>query len=387
MKGLPGAWERLKGSVETASLALGEAMAPTLEKVADFLGKLADKFTNLPTSVQQGIAAFLGVVAAAGPLLVVLGGIAVAVGVLATPVGAVVAGITALAVAFGAAYAKSEAFREAVGSVVDSVKGFISNLISGEGETGEFGRNMVTIFGKVRDGIMWALRQAGGGLRVFWRGVKNVFGGVAQIVGGVVKIVSGILTGDWAQVWDGAKDVVAGAFRAIKGIVQQIVGVVRGVVGILSDLAKRLVGGLGDILQGIAEGIVNAMEWLLNRAIDAINLAISAYNAIPFVSDIDPIGHVGESSPTTPDVGGVGGDVPPGSGVGPHGAPGAMGGGKHHGRVAHPRAMATPDPAPAAAPATSAGNGGGYYLKPVYVGGRKIMDVVITEQELAEARL
>lgn len=102
MEGLPGAIERLKGSLETAALVLGEAMAPAITAVASHLEGLANRFTALPDSVQTTVAAVGGLVALAGPLLLFVGSVIKAVialrelGVTGTRAGAGAAGLAAL---------------------------------------------------------------------------------------------------------------------------------------------------------------------------------------------------------------------------------------------------------------------------------------------------
>lgn len=80
MQGLPGAWERLKGSLETAALALGEAMTPTLEALAGALEKVANWFTNLDPQVQKVAAGFVFAAIVIGPLTSALGFVASGVG-------------------------------------------------------------------------------------------------------------------------------------------------------------------------------------------------------------------------------------------------------------------------------------------------------------------
>lgn len=69
MKGLPGALERAKGSLETAALVLGEALAPAIITVAGAVEGLANGFTMLPPEVQTTIAVVGTLAALAGPVL------------------------------------------------------------------------------------------------------------------------------------------------------------------------------------------------------------------------------------------------------------------------------------------------------------------------------
>lgn len=79
MKGLPGALEKLSGSLETAALVLGEAMAPAIVTVAGGIEGLANAFTGLPPEVQTTVAAVGALAALAGPVLWFAGSMAKAV--------------------------------------------------------------------------------------------------------------------------------------------------------------------------------------------------------------------------------------------------------------------------------------------------------------------
>lgn len=73
MSGTAGAIEKMKGSIENAALALGEALAPAVIKVAGFVGDLTDKFSDLSPEMQTTVAVVGAAVAAAGPLLFIGG--------------------------------------------------------------------------------------------------------------------------------------------------------------------------------------------------------------------------------------------------------------------------------------------------------------------------
>ena len=83
MAGTKGALEQLRGSVDTAAIAVGNALAPTVEKLAGFIQGLVDKFSKLSPETQNMIVTILGIVAAVGPLLVILGAAIGALGNLA----------------------------------------------------------------------------------------------------------------------------------------------------------------------------------------------------------------------------------------------------------------------------------------------------------------
>ena len=97
MKGLGGAIEKMKGSLETAGLALGQALAPAVTKVAGVVNDLADGFTKLPESAQTTIAVIGAAAAAAGPLLFVVGGLTRGLGTMGLALSATSTGLTTFA--------------------------------------------------------------------------------------------------------------------------------------------------------------------------------------------------------------------------------------------------------------------------------------------------
>ena len=83
MSGFGGSLEKLKSSIDVAVTSFGEALAPTISKVAEKIQGLVDWFNSLDDSQKQTIAKIAVAVAAIGPVLV-------AVGKLSTGIGAVI---------------------------------------------------------------------------------------------------------------------------------------------------------------------------------------------------------------------------------------------------------------------------------------------------------
>src|SRR5262249_2265197 len=98
-KGLNFQIEQLKGSVETAAIALGTALMPTINKVIEagtnfvnnFILPAINAFGNLPGPVQTIIIALGGLLAAAGPVLLVMGSLITAFTTVAPVIVAMVA--------------------------------------------------------------------------------------------------------------------------------------------------------------------------------------------------------------------------------------------------------------------------------------------------------
>ena len=84
MSGFGGSMEKLKSSVDVAATSLGEALAPTILKVAEFIQKLVDWFNSLSEKQQQMIAKIALIVAALGPALLIGGKLLIGIGQLMT---------------------------------------------------------------------------------------------------------------------------------------------------------------------------------------------------------------------------------------------------------------------------------------------------------------
>lgn len=73
MSGFAGSLESLKSNIDVAVTALGEALAPTIQTIAGYLQRGVEWFNSLDDSTKQTIAKVGLIVAAAGPVLLILG--------------------------------------------------------------------------------------------------------------------------------------------------------------------------------------------------------------------------------------------------------------------------------------------------------------------------
>lgn len=126
-----GALEQLKGSVETAAIALGTALLPTIRAVTEFITKLVNKFSALDPRWQKLIAfaavaaaVLLGLVAAVAAIGAVIAGLVASAGVLkfAAIIVGIIAAVALLVAAFKKLWAESEGFRSLIASIVKVAK-------------------------------------------------------------------------------------------------------------------------------------------------------------------------------------------------------------------------------------------------------------------------
>lgn len=299
------ALENMGGAIESASIAFGTALAPAITAVAGVIGDVAEAFASLPAGVQTGIAVVLALVAALGPLLMVIGsvvaalpaiseGFAVLGGALAIPLApaaAVVAAIAAVAAAIYAAWTTSETFRAAVMAGVDAISSKVQEICA-------FLAPYVQAF---LDQIVSTVQVAmdtlgpiiGAVLTVIVSTVVPILTSIMDTVAQVFAVILATVTNVMAAV----STVIQGAWTLIQGIFQTVLGVILAVTTgdftMLQQGVSNILNGLAGIVSGVLQGIASVFsgQWNAIRAVvtgvcNAVSGAVSgAFNGIKSVID------------------------------------------------------------------------------------------------------
>lgn len=150
MKGLSGALEYLRGSVDSVLIAVGLPFLQMLGGWARGLADAASGFSSLNPAAQGMILAFLGVVAVAGPVLLAIAGVAAGVAALANPIGATILVVAALSAAFAGNFL---GIRTAVMGAVEAMRPGFEQLLSwiSSASKGDWG--------PLKDGLSGALQS------------------------------------------------------------------------------------------------------------------------------------------------------------------------------------------------------------------------------------
>lgn len=89
MGGFGGSIEKLKSGIDVLLTSLGQALAPILQTIINYIQQFVDWFNTLDPEMQTTIATIGAIVAAVGPLLVILGTLASSIGSIMTLVGTI----------------------------------------------------------------------------------------------------------------------------------------------------------------------------------------------------------------------------------------------------------------------------------------------------------
>lgn len=315
------ALENMGGAVESAAIAFGTALAPAITAVAGVIGNVAEAFASLPAGVQTGIAVVLALVAALGPLLMVVGsvvaalpaiseGFAVLGGALAIPLApaaAVVAAIAAVAAAIYAAWTTSETFRAAVMAGVDAisskvqeicaflapyVQAFLDQIVStvqvAMDTLGPIIGAVLTVIVStvvpILTSIMDTVAQV---LATILATVTNVMAAVSTVIQGAWQIISGIFqtvlgailavtTGDFTMLQQGVTSIMQGTMVAINGVMQAILSIVSGAWNAVKAVFIGVCNAVSGAISGAFNGIKSVIDSTMNGAKSTVSGALSA---------------------------------------------------------------------------------------------------------------
>ena len=194
MSGFAGSLERLKSTIDVAMESLGEALAPVISKVVEYLQKAVDWFNSLDESTRQTIATVGAIVAAIGPVLLILGSVFSAIGTIIGGIssfltvakvvigflGGPVAAAIAAAIAIGVLLYKNwDTIKEYAGIVADWVVQKFTALRDGIANAFNSIKNtVVTVWNNIKTAIVTPIQAAVDFIKKAIDKIKGFFSGL-----------------------------------------------------------------------------------------------------------------------------------------------------------------------------------------------------------------
>lgn len=358
--GAKNAFENFSDSLFRASLALGDAILPPLQKIAEFvesiITKLAEQFRQLPEGIQLAVIAFGALVAAAGPILFVLGGIASGLGAIGTALAvlipilasiglpailAIIAGlaivigeITTVVVALGvvwktnflgirelatdAAKAITRAFQQIRLVFAEAIQRILPTLES--------------ITTKVLGAITAAWEKYG---KVVVETVGDAFRFVVdftvklvRIFANFVDLVLKLIDGDWKGAWAAFSRIVISALADLPPLLLRLQAIIAkafiGLASLMQDLAIRFIVAAERLavsfMLGLTTKLISESPKLTSALEDMFLNAALGFNATTIAAMIvarilDSMRRAASDGFKLPVPGEVGGDVSIGEGI------------------------------------------------------------------------
>ena len=323
MSGFGGSLEKLKSSIDVLVTSIGEALAPTILKVANFIQNLVDKFNALTPAQQQTIVKIGLVVAAIGPLLVIIGKLLTSIGtimtwapkivsgvqnvigigsklmgglkalwavIMANPIVLIVAAIAAAVAAFIYFWNTSEEFRNfwiglweaiktAVSTVVQAIATFFTETIPAAFNSFvEFFQGLwegvKTFFSGIWEGMKEIVSTA-------WETIKNVVQVAIMAIGEFFSAALTIITLPFQFIWENCKEIITTAWEAIKTAVSTALEAIKTAISTAWEAVKTVTSTVFEAVKTVVSTVWNGIKAVLEPIINGIKTAVTtAWEAI-----------------------------------------------------------------------------------------------------------
>ena len=325
----------LKSALEGAAIAIGEALLPMIKGLVSVLQGALNWFNGLNDGVKTTIVTVGLVVAAIGPLLLILGSLASAIGnlielkallaessilssaigrvsglftslrnvimgsvvpalqslwafMLTNPITFVIAAIAALVAGFVYLWNNCESFRNFWINLWDNIVETVSKI---PGEVQKIFEKIQKFFSELPDKISKGLDSVGdkiidwgysisggvGDTMVDLYGVfKDSFEGIADYVENVTTLIKDIFTGNWGSLGSDIEKIFSGISDSVGNILQDLVNIVGDVFGMINDAIQS---GLKAIWSPI-------IDWACNFNTNLGQAFLEGYYAITDTFDM-----------------------------------------------------------------------------------------------------
>lgn len=309
----------LMSALQELAISFGDVLMPTIRKFVVRVQELVETFNSLDTEQKQQIVRLALMVAAIGPVILVIGKLLTGVATMITtfktlkgavssvkagmsilsgaiggsmvPIIAIVAIIGVLIAAFVKLWKTNDKFRNTIISTWNTIQQTVGSFIDGIKERlNSIGITMESVtktLTKIWDGFCSILAPV---FEVAFKQVANVLKTVFDIITGLVDIFIGLFTGNWEQAWNGVKEVFVAVWDSIK---ETFTGILTFVQELLSGALDWIWNKWNEVWNNVIAFFQSAWESILatmagvaaqlgQAAQTAVALVISFFQNLPY---------------------------------------------------------------------------------------------------------
>ena len=208
MSGFGGTIEKLKSSLDVASASLGEALAPTIEKIVGWIQQAVEWFNSLDSETQTMIATIGMVVAALGPALVIIGTLISTVGTVIGAIGKLQMAFTMISGPVGIAIA-------AIGALVAAGIWLYTHWEDVKRYAAQLRDWVVEKWTALKDGVTEAIASVKERVLYYWEALKT---GMSVIF----SAISSTVTSVWNGIKSAITDPIGTAVDFVKNAIDKI---------------------------------------------------------------------------------------------------------------------------------------------------------------------
>ena len=244
------AFNNLKLAGAELGASILSVLQPAISGLASALKDVKDWYDKLDPSVQTVITTVLLLVAALGPLLIVIAKVIVAVKTILTVLPAVKAAILAVNAALAA---------NPIALVVLAIAGLVAAFVALWNNCESFREFWINLWEALKEGaeaviegIQITFEQLGEGFSAIGEGIMLLFdsiGSTFEALGDTLGTVAGTITDGFQTMADTVGGIFEGMWNVIKGVINTIIGGVNGMIA-------GIEGGLNAVI-----GALNTLHW------------------------------------------------------------------------------------------------------------------------------
>ena len=313
MQGMNGALTEMKSALEGVAITIGERLTPFMEKLADGVSKVCTWFQNLSPATQTFLMIVAGLVAAIGPLLLIIGSaitlfanlsivagaLGVSIGALCAPVLAVVAVIGAI-IAIGFLLVSNwdlikEKAKEVGKIVADAWKSMcdwisktckdISNWVSKTWNsicdwTSKTWNNVKsaisTVWNNIKSFISDKLNQIKTNITNIWNDIKSVTSTVWNNIKSFISSLWNSITSVASSVFNSIKTVISTIWNTIKSTTTSVWNSIKSVISSVSNAIKSVVLSAWNGIQSVTSSVLNGVKSVVSNVFNGIKSSISS---------------------------------------------------------------------------------------------------------------
>ena len=295
MDNLSGAIEQLMGALESLAIKVGTALTPTIRRIAESITEIVEKLNTLSDAQVEQIVKIAAVVAAIGPLLLIVGKLGsaftglmstisalpailssfTAIGAALGPILAVGAAIASIVIVFKKLYEENEQFRtqitefwkniqENVSGSIESLKSAFDKLKTGLSSVSELLQNtfdrVSPDLGDSTIKLLQSIQNAFESLYPIIENVSEIFGGLfLTAISASVGIINGLLAAlsPLIDLVSSSIDFFVNLGEAIAALFS---GDYQGFVQNLSEAFENLKAGISSLVEAIISMVTGFFE-------------------------------------------------------------------------------------------------------------------------------
>ncbi len=310
----------LKSQLEELAISFCEMLMPAIRAIVSKIQAFVDKLNHMSEGQRKAILTIGLMVAALGPLLVIIGTVISKVGVamqgfvklasgvkklgvaakagtgvfgklgaalggISAPVIAVVAIIAVLIAAFKHLWDTNEEFRNAITTIwegiVSKIQAFCQGIVDRLNALGfDFG-SIVDVLKALWDGFCQFLAPI---FEAAFNVVSTVLGTVLDVITGLLDIFIGLFTGNWSQMWEGVKEVFSGIWEGITSLFENFLNMIRNladtVLGWFGTSWEEVWTSVKTFFENIWNGITAFFTGIWNGIVSTVTAQINAVKTV-----------------------------------------------------------------------------------------------------------